>query len=147
MNLIETASTRFNEGYNCAQSVLSSFSIQLGLPFETSCRIAAPFGGGIGRLGEVCGAVTGAMLVLGLQFGNTSPADNKAKEKSYRVASKFAELFRNRHKTILCRELIGCDINTPEGLASAREQKIFTVQCPAYVRDAVEILNDLLTET
>jgi C_GCAxxG_C_C family probable redox protein len=144
---IDIASTRFSEGFNCAQSIFSSYATQFGLPVETSYKIAAPFGGGIGRLGEVCGAVTGAVMVLGLCFGNSNPTDMVAKENSYQIASKFVKLFQDKNKTILCRELIDCDISTPEGLAYARKQKIFSTQCPVYIQDAVEILNGLLKTT
>ncbi len=141
--VIELAEARHQQGYNCAQSVFSALAERVGLPVETALKIAAPFGGGIGRLGEVCGAVSGGLMAIGAAEGHTA-ADPAAKERSYRLARDFAEEFRRRHGAITCRELLGCDIGTPEGQQQAREAGLFKQRCPLYVRDAVEIAGQML---
>jgi len=135
----DLAASRFEAGYNCSQSVFSAFAERLDLPVETALKIAAPFGGGIGRLGEVCGAVSGALMALGLHAGHTAAQDPEAKERTYRMARAFAAEFQRRHGCLTCRELLGCDIGTPEGQQQAREAGLFKQRCPAFVSDAAEI--------
>jgi C_GCAxxG_C_C family probable redox protein len=137
------ALARFREGYNCSQSVLSAYAEDLGLPLDAAFRLAAPFGGGIGRQGEVCGAATGALLALGLRHGSATP-DPKAKEHATVVAAEFVRRFEARTGALRCRELLQADMTTPEGLADARDRKLFTTLCPAFVQAATEIAAELL---
>jgi C_GCAxxG_C_C family probable redox protein len=146
MSRIETAVSRFAEGYNCSQAVLSAYAGQLGLDEETAMKIAAGFGGGMGRMADTCGAVTGAFMVLGLQCGQASP-DRQAKEAIYRRIREYADRFRTRHGSLLCRELLECDISVPEGLQRARELELFSKTCPRFVRDACEILEEMLQKS
>ncbi len=141
-----TATDRFMGGYNCAQAVLSAFSADFDLPIDLAYRLGAPFGGGMGRLGEVCGAVTGAFMVLGLKYGNTSATDQPAKERAYLTTADFAHRFRERQGSILCRDLLGMDISDPQALQIARETALFTTRCPIFVRVAIEVLEELLGE-
>ncbi|HLA84234.1 MAG TPA: C-GCAxxG-C-C family protein [Thermoguttaceae bacterium] len=145
MNRIETAVSRFAEGFNCSQAVLSVYAEELGLDESAALRIASGFGGGMGRLGGTCGAATGAMMALGLRHGAAS-ADREAKERVYAQVVEFARRFTARHGTIVCRELLGCDLSTPEGLQRAVDEKAFTTVCPKFVRDAVEILEEMESE-
>ncbi|MBN1813345.1 MAG: C_GCAxxG_C_C family protein [Anaerolineae bacterium] len=133
------------ENFNCAQSVIATCGPEMGLDRETALRVAGGFGGGMGRLGEVCGAVTGAFLVIGLKHGKIHPEDNEneTKEKAYTLVYEFADRFRACNGAILCRELLGCDISTPAGRAQAREKGVFNNLCPKLVRDAVEILEQM----
>lgn len=140
----DIAAARFDEGYACSQSVFSAYAPLFDLDPELALRIAAPFGGGMGRMGEVCGAVTGAFMVLGLKAGNTLAQDRASKEASYDLAREFAERFRRRHRSILCRELLGIDISTSEGLQAARQRGLFKELCPMLVRDSAEIVAELL---
>jgi C_GCAxxG_C_C family probable redox protein len=140
----EIAVARFQEGYACSQSVLSAYAPLFDLDPELALRIAALFGGGMGRMGEVCGAVTGAFMVLGLKAGNTLAEDRASKEAAYDLAREFAERFRKRHGSILCRELLGCAIDTPEGLQAARQRGLFKELCPRLVGDSSEIVAELL---
>jgi C_GCAxxG_C_C family probable redox protein len=130
------------ENFNCAQSVLATCGPEMGLDRESALRVAGGFGGGMGRLGEVCGAVTGAFMVIGLKHGKGHPEDdeNETKEKAYALVCEFANRFRACYGSILCRELLGCDIGTPEGRAQAREKGLFSDFCPKLVQSAVEIL-------
>jgi C_GCAxxG_C_C family probable redox protein len=133
------------ENFNCAQSVIATCGPEFGLDRETALRVAGGFGGGMGRLGEVCGAVTGAFMVIGLKHGKIRPEDDedKTKKKAYALVYEFADRFRARHGPILCRELLGCDISTPEGRAQAKEKGLFNDLCPRLVRSAVEILEQM----
>jgi C_GCAxxG_C_C family probable redox protein len=140
----EIAVTVFSQSYNCSQSVFSAFAPQFGFDRETALKLASPFGGGVARRGELCGAVTGALLALGLARGADKPA---GKEEIYRLSQEFMRLFEEKHGAILCRDLIACDINTPSGYQAAAEKRVFTTICPLLVRDAVEIAQKLLEST
>ena len=145
MSRIEAATSRFAESYNCAQAVLSAYAACFGLDEETALRIASGFGGGMGRRAETCGAVTGALMVLGLKHGAVSP-DREAKERVYEQVREFAKRFKARNGSLLCRELLGCDIGTPEGLQQAGEADFVSKICPKFVRDAAEILDEMLAQ-
>jgi C_GCAxxG_C_C family probable redox protein len=141
----EIALTHFRQGYNCSQSTLSAFAEQLGLPLDVALRLAAPFGGGIGRQGEVCGAASGALMALGLRYGEAS-GDKDAKERAYAVAAEFMRRFEERCGALRCRDLIGADMTTAEGLADARGRGVFATECPRFVAAAVEIGHSLMED-
>ncbi|UCF04202.1 MAG: C_GCAxxG_C_C family protein [bacterium] len=145
MNRIERAVKSFEEDFNCAQSVFSAFAPDLGLERETALRIATGFGGGMARMGSICGAVTGAFMAIGLRHGRTEAGDTEAKERTYALIREFATRFTERHGSIICRELIDCDISTPEGLRDAEDSGVFTEVCPNFVKDAATILDELLS--
>ncbi len=132
---------RFARGFNCAQSVFAAFAEQFGVAPGFALRLAAPFGAGMARQGEVCGALTGALMVLGLQYGSERP---EGKEEMYRIAQEFMEQFEKRHGSLLCKQIIGYDISTPEGLQLAREQNLFATVCPIIVDDTAKALNEFL---
>jgi C_GCAxxG_C_C family probable redox protein len=136
---VEAAVACFREGFNCSQAILSTWGGEFGLERETALRAASAFGAGMGRLGEVCGAVTGALIVIGLKHGQT-----EAKDKDYSLVRDLAGRFRSRNGSLLCRELLGCDLTTAEGMETAKQQGLFTERCPRFVRDAAEILEDIL---
>ena len=143
MSHAEAAPDLFPGDFNCAQAVFSTYAPQLGLDRGLALRIASPFGGGMGRLGEVCGAVSGALLVIGLKHGQAC-ADDEAREKAYALVNEFVRCFKARHGSILCRALLGEEISVPEGRQRARERNLFATVCTGYVRDAVEILGQIL---
>ncbi len=145
MSIADQAAACFDEGFSCSQAVFSAFAPQLGLDRVTALKVAGPFGGGMGRMGETCGAVTGALMVIGLKYGQTTGEDRAAKEKSYELVRQFAERFKARNRgCIACRELLGADISTPDGMQKIREKQAFTTMCPKFVRDAAEIVEKLL---
>jgi len=142
-NPAESAGKRFSEGFNCAQAVFAAFAPRYGLEEKTALKIASPFGGGVARRGEICGAVTGALLALGLKEGAETPA---GKEHIYQLAGEFLRRFTAEHGSLLCRDLIGCDISTPEGHQQAADKKVFATVCPALVRQAAQMAESLLEE-
>lgn len=142
---IRQAVDRFNDGLNCSQAVLSSYSEQFGLDCEKALKIAAGFGGGM-RMGRTCGAVTGAFMVLGLKYGNTSAEDKRAKAKTNDMVVEFTNRFKARNGSVMCRDLLGCDISTPQGSKEAQDRGLFTSVCPEMVQDAAEILEEILAE-
>jgi len=137
----EAAVATFLESYNCSQAVLSAFAERSGLDRSTALRLASPFGGGLARRGEVCGAVTGALMALGLARGTDTPA---SKDEIYRLSRELMGQFEARHGSILCRALIDCDISTPAGHQAAADKGVFRSICPGLVREAAEILQELL---
>jgi C_GCAxxG_C_C family probable redox protein len=141
----DVAVSRFTDGLSCSQAVFSAYAARLGLDEPTALKIAAGFGGGMGRMAETCGAVTGAFMVLGLRFGPTS-ADREAKDAMAARIRDFAGRFKARNSTITCRDLLGYDISTPAGHQAARDKGLLSTICPKVVRDACEILNEMLEE-
>jgi C_GCAxxG_C_C family probable redox protein len=144
MNPSETAVATFKQGFSCSQAVLGALAPPFGLDRDLALRVAGGFGGGMGRTAGSCGAVTGAVMVLGLGLASLDPADAKAKEATYAAVREFLRRFGERHGSTVCQELLGCDISGPEGLASARARGLFAVQCPRYVADAVAITQAIL---
>jgi C_GCAxxG_C_C family probable redox protein len=140
-NPVEIADRHFVENSNCAQSVFSAFAVQFDLDEETAAKIATSFGGGLARRGETCGAVSGALMAIGLVHGAATP---EAKEKVYMLAQEFMRLFEEKYGNLRCRDLIGFNIGTPEGRQKASESGVTHSVCPAVVHDAAMILQSLL---
>lgn len=133
----------FNEGYSCSQAVVAAFGSPFGLGRETALKIAAGLGGGIGRTGNICGAVTGAILILGLKYGSTNPKDKNAKYAAYKKVQEFCEEFKTRAGSIVCHELLGFDFMSQDGALKAAQPGAFE-HCPGYVEIAAEILVSML---
>ena len=112
-NATETAVSCFQQGFSCSQAILSTFGEQFGLNRDTALKLAAGFGGGMGRMAGTCGAVTGAFMILGLKYGAVSSDDMQAKELTYEKVREFAARFKERGGSLVCRELLGYDINSP----------------------------------
>jgi len=145
MEKIEKALESFKKGYNCSQSVFSAYSDIFNVDRDTALLIASGLGGGIGRTGNVCGAVTGAVLILGLKYGFFKEDEvDLGKERIYPKVKEFLKRFEEENKSIICKELIGVDIGTEEGLKRAKEEKIFGNICPKFVESACKILEEML---
>lgn len=145
MSKADNAVSCFGSGFNCAQAVFSAFSEDDGMSREAALKAAAAFGGGMGRLGATCGAVTGAFMVLGLKYGKYQEGSEEPKEKTYALVYEFAKRFEARNGTIVCRELLsGCDLRTPDGVKMFKENGFNSSRCTKYVRDAAEILEEMM---
>jgi C_GCAxxG_C_C family probable redox protein len=146
MNPNQEAAELFAEGYSCSQSLLVSRAGEFGLSTENALKVSAAFGGGLGRQGEVCGAVSGALMVIGLAHGQTAPQQKEAKEHTYQLTRRFIAEFTRRTGALHCSDLLGCQIGTPEGLQQAQEQSLFKTVCPRLVAEASQILDEILNE-
>jgi C_GCAxxG_C_C family probable redox protein len=146
MSHVEYAQKMFMEGCNCAQAVLSFFGPDIGMDKNTCCSVAAAFGAGIAYSQQTCGAVTGAVMVIGLQTGAKHPDVSERTTESYQTTKEFLRRFTAMNGSVNCRELLGADITTPEGLAHARESGIFETRCTALISSAIEILKTMTGE-
>jgi len=140
--LCEKAAARFLEGYNCAQSVLLTMFEYWNGENELIPKIATAFGGGIGRCGSVCGALTGGVMALGIKYGTNEPSLEK-RLKAYELAQKLFKRFEKQHGSVQCRDLIGYDLSVPEELEQAGKAKVFEEKCVNLVRQTVETLLEL----
>lgn len=126
-------------GYNCAQAVCVAFCDVTGLDERTALRISAPFGGGMGRMREVCGAVSGALMVLGLLFAPDDPTDKAAKAEHYRMVQDFAARFRERNGSIICRDLLGDKAGSGPVPDDRTEEYYRLRPCERMVYDAADL--------
>jgi len=143
MSNADKAKAIYKEGFSCAPAVLATYCERFGLGPDTALKIATGFGGGM-QLAQTCGAVTGAIMVIGLKYGKAKADDNKPKEKTYAIVKQFADKFKARYASIECKALLRCDITTPEGLKEARDKKLFATVCAEYVASAADILDEVL---
>jgi C_GCAxxG_C_C family probable redox protein len=141
---VEQAVASFQEGFSCSQAVLAAFAPQLGMDRDLALKVSGGFGAGMGRMGETCGAVTGAFMVIGLLHGRTRAEDQETKEKAYALVAELADQFRQRNGSLACRELLGCDLGTPEGQQYAHDHGLSATRCVKFVRDAAEIVEGTL---
>lgn len=137
----EKAVNNFKSGYNCAQSVFLAFAEDFGFDKETALKLSSSFGGGMGRLREVCGAVSSMFAIAGLKEGYVSPNDDEAKAKHYERIQALAQVFKTRFGTIICRELLELPEGADSPIPSKRNDKYYkTRPCEAFVRYAAEII-------
>jgi len=97
-------------------------------------------------MGETCGVVTGSMMTIGLRHGKTQPADDEAKERTYRLVMEFVDKFKAKHGSIVCKELLGCNMSTPEGLQEFKDRNLIETRCVSFVKDAAELLETILSQ-
>lgn len=142
---VEQTLACFKEGWNCTQAVLSTYGPQFGLDRASAVRIAAAFGSGMG-MGETCGAVTGALMVIGLKHAKLNAGSLFSRDKTEDIAREFVARFKARNETTECRELLGCDVSSCDGFKTAKKDKHFKTRCPKFVQDAAEILAELLKD-
>jgi C_GCAxxG_C_C family probable redox protein len=145
MSEAEKAVSSFEEGFMCSQALLVAYADQFGMDRRTALRVSAAFGGGMGRMGEICGAVTGAFMVIGLKYGRTEVKDVESHERTNRLVQEFVRRFKAVHESIVCRELLGCDLSTKEGQKAFVDNKLRQTLCTKFVSDAAEIVGQLLT--
>ncbi len=135
----------FLEGYNCSQSVVVSFCDLFDVDEETALRMSASFGGGMGRMREVCGAFSGIIMVLGLFAGQVEGSDQEAKKENYRLVQEAADLFRKENGSIICREILGLEKAEGTYVPAPRTEEYYKKRpCPETIRGAAQILIDML---
>ena len=145
MERIEKAENLFCSGCNCAQAVLTAYKDEIGLSEQQAMKLASSFGGGMGRMREVCGACSAAFMIAGLLRGYAETGDDKAKAEHYRLIQAMADRFRAKHGTILCRELLRTLNADTSPIPSARTAEYYKMRpCLRFVRSAAEIVEEFL---
>jgi C_GCAxxG_C_C family probable redox protein len=135
----------FVEGYNCAQAVAVAFCDITGLDEKTTAKMVSPYGGGMGRLREVCGAVSGMLFVLSSLYGYDTPGDDESKKVLYGQVQELAAAFREANGTIICRELLDHPSTDPN--PSPRTAEFYAVRpCARFVLTAGELMDRFLEE-
>lgn len=143
MERSEKAVELFLEGNNCAQSVVLSFADDYGYSKELALKISAGFGGGMARMQHTCGAVTGAMMVMGIKEGEKASDNSELKKEAYNSVQELTRRFTDEFKTTSCRDLTGCDFNTEEGNEKFKAEGVMEKICGPCVKRAVEIVESL----
>ena len=139
---VEKAASLFSGGYNCAQSVLLTMQDFWKEKKPLEPKIASAFGGGIGRRGSLCGALTGGVIAIGQQYGSNKSIPDE-REKAYSLALKFYDRFQKELGSVFCRDLIGYDLTDPKERKKARDSNVFFDKCVHFVEKAVDVLIDL----
>ena len=143
---IEQAVAYYKQGYTCAQSILASFVGRYGLTSDMAFRLGEPFGAGMSCTSGMCGSVTGAIMLLGLQYGGIRSDDNAARSYTYQRVHELVQRFSLLRSSIRCTDLLGYDLSDPRQLQVAWEKGLFMQLCPDLVRDAAQILYEMLDE-
>jgi len=144
MTKSDDAIVSYKSRFTCSSAVFSAFSDELGLDPDTAKKIACGFGAGISKSGNICGAVSGAIMVIGLKYGKTVLGDDAATEKTRELVQKFLQEFTKRHGSVNCTELLGYNLGKPKEFVKARDNKQFATKCPELVGDAAAILERIL---
>lgn len=134
----------FRQGYNCSQSVFCTFADEIGMDFDTALKLSSSFGGGMGRMREVCGAVSAMFMVAGLKYGYTEPDNKEVKTEHYRRIQQLAKEFRSKHGTIICRELLGVDADDNPVPSDRTKEYYETRPCEKLIGDAAEIIGNYI---
>ena len=134
---------RFLDGYGCSQAILTQFCEQFDMDQLTALKISSAFPAGM-QMAGICGAVTGAYMVLGLKYADQDSCRSAGRKQVYEAVAEFTRKFTERHATLDCKELLGCNIMTPEGKESANQQNLFKTVCPKFVEDATTILQEMI---
>jgi C_GCAxxG_C_C family probable redox protein len=147
ISLSEDAAVKYHmEGYNCAESVLLVFLNEWGKYFRlgVTSSAATAFGGGMGRMGYTCGALSGGLIVIGLAVGRTDAKDDERKQKAYSAARELFQRFKERWGALTCRELIQCDLSTQEGVNKYRELNLHETKCGPIIRETTRTLMNII---
>lgn len=139
----EKAVSSFKSGLNCAQAVFTAYAEEFNMNPELALSVSCGFGGGMGRLQETCGAVTGAFMVLGIHNCKKYKDNKERKEKTYAMVQEFSDKFKSIYGTMDCRLLINCDLRTEEGQRYAKENKVHEIICEKCVSDSIRIIEEL----
>ena len=137
----------FQQGYNCAQSVAGAYAEEVGMDFETMIKMSSSFGGGMGKLREVCGAVSAMFLIAGLKKGYSNPNDDEVKQKHYELIQKLGHTFKDKDSTIICRELLNLDEQESAPTPTKRTPEFYEERpCSKFIVSACEILDSVISE-
>jgi C_GCAxxG_C_C family probable redox protein len=146
LSAADRAEALFREGYSCSQSVLMAFAPRLGMPERQAALVASAFGGGMARHGWTCGAVTGAMMAVGLGAGHATAEDTATKEELYFRVQALVARFEEQHGASACRQLVGANMLDPADRQAASDRGVFTTLCPQLVRTAATLVAEALSD-
>ena len=142
---VDKAAAYYSKGFNCSQSVFTAYAAEWGIEEELALKLGTNFGSGA-RKGELCGAVSGALMVLGLKCGHCDSRDMEAEAKAYAVSEEYMNRFMKANGSVVCRDILGCDLTKPDDRAQIKEKDLFHTICPEMVRSAVTILEEMSSE-
>lgn len=145
MSKADMAVDLFSKGFNCSQAVLTVFAEDFGVDEKLALMLGTQFGGGA-RNAEMCGAVSGALMVLGLKFGHFEADNSEQKSRAYAIAVDYTNRFKELNGSIVCRDLLGYDLTKPEDKAVIAEKNLFGDICPKMIRSAVELLESVIAD-
>lgn len=140
----DDALVSFKNGFTCSSAVFSAFSDELGLDNGTAKKIACGFGAGISKTDNICGAVSGAIMVIGLKYGKMKTRDDAATEKTRALVRQFIHEVTEKNGSVNCSVLLGYDLSDMQAYAAAKDSGLFVTRCPVFVRDAADILERIL---
>jgi C_GCAxxG_C_C family probable redox protein len=140
----DQAAETFKNGFNCAQAVFATYAEDFGIDRTQALKISCGFGGGMGRRQEICGALSGAIMLIGCKYGKTIKEDNAANELTYKLVREISEQFIAKHGSTSCKELLGCNLQTPEGQQFFAQNNFKELKCSRYVHDAAELAETML---
>ncbi len=135
----------YGNRFNCSQALLATFSDELGITEELALKIGTQFGGGA-RCGELCGAVSGALMILGLKYGHYHQGNEEEKARAYAIAVDFNKRFCIKNGSVVCKELLKYDLTKNEEMDIINKKDLFHVLCPQIITDAVEIVEQMILE-
>ena len=145
MNRADKAVWLYNNNFNCSQAVFTVFATEYGISEELALKLSTSFGGGA-RSGEICGAVSGALMVLGLKYGHYHAENNEEKQRAYALGQEFIMRFKKLNNSVVCRDLLGYDLSVTDEFNVIASKGLFKTICPIMVRNAVEITEQMLSE-
>lgn len=145
MTKAEKALELFSNNFNCSQAVLTAFASDFGLDEKLALMLGTQFGGGA-RNAEMCGAVSGALMILGLKYGHFESENNEQKSRAYAIAAEYTKRFRELNGSIVCRDLLGYDLTRPDDMVYIKEKDLFRSICPEMIRSAVKVLEGILAD-
>jgi C_GCAxxG_C_C family probable redox protein len=146
MNNIQIAEEKFLEEYACSQAIFSTYCEQFDIDPKIALSLSAGFGGGM-CMGKTCGAVTGAIMVLGLVFGGYDSETSEGRKKIKEAIIKFTEKYKDINGSTECKELLSIDISTPEGFKVAMDKNLFKTICPKFIKDSATIIEEIINES
>ncbi|GFI47100.1 hypothetical protein IMSAGC019_02422 [Lachnospiraceae bacterium] len=144
---VSQAVETFESGYTCAQAVFVTYAGLFGMDRETALKLSSPMGGGVGRMREICGAVSSMALLAGLKEGNTDPENEEGRERIYVLVRRLADRFKEKNGSIICRELLGITQREESAKPAPRTKEYYASRpCSALVASAAEIVEEMLLE-
>ena len=144
MNKSKEAKAVFERGFNCAQSILYAHGKNYFKEDSSALKLASSFGAGISYRGELCGAVSGALMIIGLNYGYSDLTMDVSEELVFNISKEFIESFEKQNGSVICNRLLNCDISSYEGLSHARQNGLFKNTCPRLVENSSIMLEAII---